>query len=646
MAVSDQQVLDWLKANPKATDAQIAQIAKDAGVSAAQLSRVTGVSSGEILARANTAGTSLYTPEQQTRQSEIDSWVKNSEPIEYQKLYYALQSGQAKVDTLDNGRMVVRDASNNILDGVGVDPNTGQLQVPTYNGTLYVNTQIDNTGKLAAISPENYNKQVSYQSSGSDWDQLAPIAMMAAGAFGAPYLSQFLGGATGLTGASLNAATGATIGGLGSAVTGNDPLKGALLGGLGGYAYGSLSGSPAPTDLGMNSQLTPAAIEAGLGTAGYGYNAGAAASGLFSPEVIGAGAGLGASALGEGMASGVGTAGTLGAAGAAGTAGGAAGSLGNAAGAAGAASGLSNLSNAAKLAGAVGALGAAAGAASSSTPSGAGIDYMALADKTAANNLAMAKYTTAANRVNQTNQYGSSTWKYVPQYDAQGKETGFGWEQTTTLNPEQQALFNSQTAGNQALSDTANKALAGSSILQNPNIDFSKLPSAPISPGMTAQQAMLSRLNPQLQQYDNALAQRLANQGITLGSEAYNREMNLASQRRNDLELQAASQGISLDQAARQQALGEQQVAINTPLNTINALRSGSQVSNPTFQNYNTQANVAGADSLSAANQQYQNQLNASNAQRATNAGIFGGLAQLGTAALMAPTGTFSGLFG
>ena len=306
---TDQQVIQWFKDNPNATDAQIAQAAKAAGVSADQLARVTGVSSDEVLARANTAGTSLYTPEQQTRQAEIDAWVKNSEPVEYQNLYKALQSGQAKVQMVEapaytyyspeNGGFVdtgtvqqlgVVDASGKPLQGVSVDPNTGQIRVPTSNGTLYVNTQIDQSGKLAPIAPENYNKQVSYQSAGSDWDQLAPLAMMAAGVLGAPYLSGILGGATGLTGAALNAATGATIGGVGSALTSGDPLKGALLGGLGGYASGALSNAAAPTDLGMNSNLTMAQIEAGLGTPGYGYGAQAAQSGLFNPAVIGSGA--------------------------------------------------------------------------------------------------------------------------------------------------------------------------------------------------------------------------------------------------------------------------------------------------------------------------------------------------------------------
>lgn len=54
-------------------------------------------------------------------------------------------------------------------------------------------------------------------------------------------------------------------------------------------------GGAAAADFGIGGgamHLTPAAMEAGLGTAGYGYNAGAAASGMFNPATIGAGAGL------------------------------------------------------------------------------------------------------------------------------------------------------------------------------------------------------------------------------------------------------------------------------------------------------------------------------------------------------------------
>lgn len=89
------------------------------------------------------------------------------------------------------------------------------------------------------------------------------------------------------------------------------------------------------------------------------------------------------------------------------------------------------------------------------------------------------------------------------------------------------------------------------------------LPQTAINAGQTAQDAIFSRLNPTLQRDEEALRQRLANQGIALGSEAYNREMALAGQRATDLRLQAAAQGIGLDQAARQQAFGENQALSN-----------------------------------------------------------------------------------
>lgn len=297
MAYTDDQFRQWFKDNPNATDLQITQIAAQAGVSAEQLARVTGRPLQEIFERAtstpsasNLATYSPITSQISQRQQEINDWVYNHEPLQYQQLYTALQSGKAKaVNDPEMGDVVV-DANGKVLEGVSVNPKTGQITVPTSNGNLFVNTQVTAEGILSPIAPENYNKQVSYQSNGNDWDQYGGLVLAAAGMLGAPYLSTLIGGATGLTGAALTGATGATIGGLGSALTGGDPLKGALLGGLGGYIGGSVMGSGASPDLGMNSNLTMAQIESGLGTPGYGYGAQAASSGLFNPASIGAGA--------------------------------------------------------------------------------------------------------------------------------------------------------------------------------------------------------------------------------------------------------------------------------------------------------------------------------------------------------------------
>lgn len=226
------------------------------------------------------------------------------------------------------------------------------------------------------------------------------------------------------------------------------------------------------------------------------------------------------------------------------------------------------------------------------------------------------------------------------------------WQQTMKLTPQAQATLDAQMAMDKQYADIAQIGLGKArGLLEDPNLDFSKLPElqgidlntlpqAPINAGQTAQQAIMSRLQPTLQQRENELAQRLANQGITLGSEAYQREMNLAGQNRNDLELQAAREGITLDQAARINALNEQNLRYGNqadmrgrllqeqamqkdrPLNLINALRSGAQVQNPTFQPYAMQsgvqqANVAGPDYVKAGMLGYQQGLDAYNAQQA-----------------------------
>jgi len=90
------------------------------------------------------------------------------------------------------------------------------------------------------------------------------------------------------------------------------------------------------------------------------------------------------------------------------------------------------------------------------------------------------------------------------------------------------------------------------------SLDLSGIARMPVNAGMTGQAAILSRLQPQIQQEQAALNQQLANQGITPGSEAYNNAMRTQGQQANDLYTQAALQGINLDTAANQQGFGQQ----------------------------------------------------------------------------------------
>ena len=99
--------------------------------------------------------------------------------------------------------------------------------------------------------------------------------------------------------------------------------------------------------------------------------------------------------------------------------------------------------------------------------------------------------------------------------------------------------------------------------VQGPNLqtglDTSGLAKMPVNAGTTGPQAIMARLQPQLDRQRAARQTELANQGLTAGGEAYNTAMQEQGQNENDLMSQAALQGLNLDMAARQQGLGEQQ---------------------------------------------------------------------------------------
>jgi hypothetical protein len=275
-------------------------------------------------------------------------------------------------------------------------------------------------------------------------------------------------------------------------------------------------------------------------------------------------------------------------------------------------------------------------------------DYRAAAQETAIGNREAAEYATKANRINQYTPYGNLTYDYTPEYDSSGQETGAGWKQTLNLAPEAQRALDQQLALNTKYGEVANIGFdRARGIFENPELDISGLPQRAIDVGQTAQQAILSRLNPQLQQQDEALRTRLANQGIGLGSEAYNREMALQSQRSNDLQMQAALQGINLDQANRSAALQEQAYMQDRPLNLINALRSGNQVQAPQFQQFAQQATTSGPDMLAATQAQYNAGVEAANASNAQSSGALSGLFGVGMGIASLPVaGAGPGMFG
>ena len=258
-------------------------------------------------------------------------------------------------------------------------------------------------------------------------------------------------------------------------------------------------------------------------------------------------------------------------------------------------------------------------------------DYTGAAQQTAQGNLDMARTATAANRVNQVTPYGNLDYSITGQ-DSYGNPT---WTATTSLSDIGQQLLNNQNQASLGLGGTINAALGRTQEMMgegfNPN-----LPQVGINAGEQYQDAYMRRLAPQIEQGREALDVKLANQGIPVGSEAYRRAQMAQSQRENDLLLGATTQGFGTGLQANQQAYNQAMTNYNMPLNTLSALRSGSQVQNPSFVNSSQQATTGGADILGATQMGYNAQLGDYNSQQAAQQNFNSGLMGLGGAGVMA----------
>lgn len=346
------------------------------------------------------------------------------------------------------------------------------------------------------------------------------------------------------------------------------------------------------------------------------------------------------------------------------------------------------------------------------------------------------------------------------------------WEAVQTLTPAQQEILNKNNALNSSLLSTAQTGLNyANKVLSKPGVDLSKLPSIAssvgtnlpsmtsgvssgqlatnydvqnaigkidkygqiqnsidtsglpsygINPGETYSDAIMRRLQPDLERQRAAEETRLANQGIGLGSNAYSTAQDILGRQQNDAMTSAIVQGMQTGLTANQQQFNQnaaQQAASNAaqaqgygqnvtaaqfanqaaaqntnnaanlaafqnqsvgqqfnqglanaqlsnqanlqtynqqlqnaqlqnaaqqqgftqeaynqmqPINVINAIRTGTQVQNPTYANVPLQAQVAGPDLLGATQSNYNAQLGAVNAQNAASGNFMGGLMNAG----------------
>lgn len=318
-------------------------------------------------------------------------------------------------------------------------------------------------------------------------------------------------------------------------------------------------------------------------------------------------------------------------------------------------------------------------------------DYSSAAQQTSASDL-------AANRLNQVNPYGSLNYQQTGT-DQYGNPT---YTQTQTVNPQLQAAINANLGQlGQAFNapqfqgqDMASMNYYGSRLNQQQfdpstmvntafdrsQLGASSLPSYGINPGQTYSEAIMQRLQPSLERQTQQLDVQLANRGIMPGSEAYKTAKLLQAQQQNDALTSAIVGGMETGLRANQQQFGQNfgisqadlaaRQAMNQQAMAANSLAYQQQLANqglgmqaqgqafnqalaqamlpyqqgtalkglaaPSFASFPT---VGGTNYLGAAQQNYQAQLNAANAQNAYQNSMMSGLFNLGGAAILGGMG-------
>lgn len=225
-------------------------------------------------------------------------------------------------------------------------------------------------------------------------------------------------------------------------------------------------------------------------------------------------------------------------------------------------------------------------------------DFRGAAEATAAGNIEAAEAATAANRAAQYNPFGSSVWSQGP---------GGEWSQQVSFSPEQQALYEQTQAGK--------ASLLGQDM---PQFGANR---------ERVMEAMMGRGMGDIGRSREQKHSQLIAQGIPVGSEAYETEMDRFSRQEVDLRQQAeigATQQAGQEYGAELAGRGQQA-----------GMLGAFSPTSPQFNQFYQQQAVPGVDYMGAAQQQAQFDLGGYNAQQAQQNAMMQGLFGLGAAGIM-----------
>ena len=248
-------------------------------------------------------------------------------------------------------------------------------------------------------------------------------------------------------------------------------------------------------------------------------------------------------------------------------------------------------------------------------------DYAGAASATASGNLDAARLASRANRVDQYTPYGSQVYTSGVGGDADR------WRSDINLTDTGQKLLDYQNEASLGLGEQTTQALDRVNAGLSQPFDYGSVQDV----NDASYKAQTDRLDPQWEQRQAATETQLINQGLRPGTEAYDNAMRVMGEARNDAYGQARINAINTSPQTMQMASALR----SQPLNELNALRTGSQVTNPTFTNAPQQGQTAGADMLGATNAMYGAQIAGNNAEQASASNFNSGLMSLaGTGAM------------
>lgn len=265
-------------------------------------------------------------------------------------------------------------------------------------------------------------------------------------------------------------------------------------------------------------------------------------------------------------------------------------------------------------------------------------DYSAAATAQGAANVESAVAGSRLNNPNVINPYGSQTW-------VEGDTDTSRPTMVQEFSPEQQGLYDQSVQTKSLLGGLGIQGATALGDVIGQNLDFSSLPAAPVDASATRNQvidSMMTRVNEDTDRSIDQKRSDLIAAGIRPGTQAYDNAMAQIERGRTDARQQAiiaggseAQRDYQMDSDRRRTALAEMLAGRQTPLNEINALVSGSQVSNPfAVPNAAQNTQVAPAPLFGAAQAQGEANMNSYNAQQAGMSNAMSGLFGLGSSAI------------